>query len=472
MDRRRFLTGLGGIAVGLPMLSVFRPRGVAQLGGARPTRFVTVTYPMGTYVPGWRPSATGSRFELGPITDPLAGLESRCLFVANCDNAVHELVDAHKFGHPGKEATTLTGTLTLDAIGGDGRNHVDNVRDGGGADEGAAGPSVDEVIGRHLRTASQPRPSINLAVNGRPDRGRGTVNSLFFYESAGNPVSLQADVGAAFNDLFGALGEPETVDPAIEALHARNRSVLDAVRDSFTDLRQGLGRADRRVLDEHAEKLRQLERDVMRVSCGAPGGVSGSSDGASMRDLAPLQNRIAAAALGCDMAPVARIEFIEQQNPRFGVPVVDDFVQGSGRDWHHWVHQVEDDRPARVQGFRFFVDMYADLLRELADAPDGPDGATLLDNTMVLLASNFGPGNGHSAKKMCFVMAGNLGTGRTGYFYDAATGDGFYRQSAYNVNHLMNSIVEMVGVTHEDGRPMTEFGLEGFASGNISELFG
>ncbi|MGE3631652.1 MAG: DUF1552 domain-containing protein, partial [Sandaracinaceae bacterium] len=409
MHRRRFLTGLGGITLGLPMLSVFASgRGRAQVGGARPTRFVTMAYPMGTYVPYWKPSAAGSTFTLGPVTDPLAGLEGRCLFVSSCDNEVHELVDAHKFGHPGKEQTALTGTVTLDAIGGDGRNDIANVMQGGGADGGAAGPSVDEVIGRHLRTSRHLHPSINLAVNGRPDRPRELVDSLFFHESAGNPASLNADVGRAFNDLFGSLTDPDMVDPAIEALHARNRSVLDAVRGSFTDLRQGLGRADRIVLDEHAAKIRQLELDVMRVMCMPPAGIDGSTSGVSMSDLARLQNRIAAAALGCDLAPIARIEFIDQQNPVFGIPMVDDFVAASGEDWHYWVHQTDDDRPERVQAFRFFVDMYAHLLNELAAIPDGPDGAMLLANTMTLLATNFGPGNGHSARKMGFVMAGNL----------------------------------------------------------------
>lgn len=473
MDRRRFLRGLGGITVGLPMLSMFAPRGrsAAQGGAPRPTRMIVMAYPMGTYVPYWRPSGTGSSFTLGPIADALTEFQDRCLWISNCDNAVHQLVNAHRFGHPGKEATTLTGTLTLDALSG-GRNDIDSVNAGGGAELGAAGPSIEETVGRYLRTSRHTRPAIGLAVNGRPDRTRDVVNSQFFYESAGNPATLQANVGRAFTDLFADFVDPGApVDPAVEYLHERNRSVLDAVRASFVDLRQGLGTEDRRVLDEHADKIRFLERDVMRAMCAPPDAIGGSTGGTSMSQLARLQNRIVAAAMGCDFAPAARIEYIEQQNPFFGIPVVDDQVAGSGEDWHALVHLTDDTSPGRIAGYRFFVEMYAHLLSELEATPDA-GGASVLDNSLVMLATNFGPGNGHSAKKMHTLLAGNLGGARRGYHYDAAPGAGFYTDSSSHMNHVHNSILQMVGVTQADGSPLTTHGLRGFADAQVvSELF-
>ncbi len=472
MERRTFLRGLGGITVALPMLGVFGASrvGSAQTAGSAPRRMIVMAYPMGTNVPDWQPRTSGGAMTLPAITSPLAGLEGRCLFISNCDNSIHELVTSHQFGHPGKEQTALTGTLTLDALAG-GRNEVSAVQSGGGAEGGAGGPSIEEVVARHLRRPAHRSTAIGLAVNGEPDRRRELVDSLFFHEAAGTPVTLQADVGRAFSSLFGGVGMPgDTVDPAIARLHERNRSVLDAVRESFTDLRQGLGAADRLVLDEHAARIRRLELDVMRVTCSPPSGLEGAPR-LSMSDLAPLQNRIAAAALGCDLAPVARIEFVEQQNPRFGIPAVDEFVLGY-TDWHDLVHRHGESLSGRVQGFRYFVDMYAHLLRELESIPDGAEGGTLLDSTLVMLATNFGPGNGHSAKKMCTLLAGNLGGARTGFHYDAAPGAGFYTDSAYGMNHVHNSILQMVGVTNADGSPMTTHGLRGFADGQvISEIF-
>ena len=466
MNRRRFLRGLGGITVALPMLSAFGGRTSAQPAAAHPTRMVVMAYPMGTYVPGWAPSAQGSSFTLGTVTSPLEAMQSRCLFLSNFDNSIHELVTSHQFGHPGKERTTLTGTLTLDALRA-GRNHVDAVDSGGGADGGAGGPSIEEVVGRYLRRPIHRDLGVGLAINGEPSRRLTNVDSEFFHEAAGTPVTLQADLGRAFADLFGSLdGDP--IDPAMQHLRERNQSVLDAVRGSFTELRSGLGAADRLVLDEHAARIRNLEIDVMRAMCMAPDGVGPMSTGATMSEVAPLQNRIAAAALGCDLAPVARLEYIEQQNPAFGIPSVESHVRGFV-DWHDVVHQTDDSAEGRVAGFRFFVQMYAHLLDELASIPDGSSGATLLDNTLVLLATNFGPGNGHSARKMCMLLAGNLGGARRGFHFDARTSEGFYGSTSHNVNHIHNSILRMVGVTDASGAPVTTHGLSGFADGQVVE---
>ncbi|MEM9074435.1 MAG: DUF1552 domain-containing protein [Myxococcota bacterium] len=476
MRRRNFLRGLGGIAVALPTLSVFRTARAAG-GGATPSKMVVMAYPMGTHTPYWQPQGTGAITGLNAISDALRGYEDRCLFLSHFDNSIHDLVDAHGHGHPGKEATTLTGTLTMDALR-DGRNHVDAAIRGGGAEGSAGGPSIEQVVGSYLQRRGHSQTAISLGISGGRESWdqRDTYESNFFYEAAETPATLITSVQLAFNRLFSGLVDEVEVDPTIEHLHARNRSVLDAVRASFVDLRQGLGAADRAILDDHMDKIRTLEMDIVRVaSCSPPVGDFGGGDW-SMPTVAPLQNRIAAMALACDMAPVARIEFANQQNPVFNLDSLNQIKAAEDTGWHGVVHLTGNTHPGRIAGFRFFMEMYASLLEELDALPDPSGEGTLLDNTLTLFASNFGPGNGHSARKMCMLLAGNLGGARTGYHVDATPGydgdSGFYSSSDLHVNHIMNSVMCMAGVTDDVGRPVLTHGLQGFADDQvIDEIF-
>ena len=265
MNRRRFLVGLGGITVGLPFLRKFATP--ARAAGAQdgPQRIIIVAYAMGTHVPMWRPSATGSSFELGQITASLEPVRDKVLFVSNCDNGVLSVGgDAYGYGHPAKQESLFTGTLMQSSFVGDGSNHIDNAvqSDPANFPRTPNGPSVEQFIGDALRTTDHPRASVDLGVWG-PGGTFGSTESYFFFEAASNPVSQMTHPGLAFASLFnGVTGDPGEVDEAFLELQRRKKSVLDTVRDSFTDLRQGLDAEDRRILDDHADKIRQIELDM------------------------------------------------------------------------------------------------------------------------------------------------------------------------------------------------------------------
>ncbi|MEM9456026.1 MAG: DUF1552 domain-containing protein [Myxococcota bacterium] len=472
MRRRNFLVGLGGITVGLPMLRRFGEASLAHAGGTDhvPTRIITVAYDMGTHIPQWKPSAVGADFELGTITAAMEPFRDRALFVSNCSNDVLELVDGYPGGHPGKKEAVFTGTLMQHAFTGDLSNHIDNVIQSSpeGHTRTANGPSVEHVIGQALRRPEHPRVSVDLGVWG-PGGVREPQPSYFFYESAANPVSMPVHPALAFASLFsGVTPDGEDVDEAFLALQRRNASVLDAVRDSFVDLRQGLDAEDRRRLDEHADKIRQIELDMPPLaSCSLPTGIpegEGAYDGMSMSEIVDLQIRILAHAMGCGLAPVGRLEFLFQHGAYFGIPLVDDAAQAAG-NWHHpIVHGLDGwalDSEVRVTGFKFYVDKFAELCAQLDAIPEGPDGRSVLDNSLVVLGTDLGEGNLHRADDLCFLVAGNSGPGRRGYHFDA---------EGYNVNQLLTTLVHMAGVTNDDGSLVQEFGLRGFTQGVIDPL--
>lgn len=483
---------MGGIALALPWLERLEGRAQAQ-AAARPRRVIVMTYSMGIPTGEWLPSATGATFTLPFATAPLERLKSRCLFVSGLDNAVlNEGGSEFQFGHPAKQEAALTGTLTTGAFPTTNTNQLTDLLPARTTKGGANGPSVEQIIGTSLR-AGHPRPSIDLGIDG--DKKLGKVASTFFFESRGAAVSLECDPGAAFTQLFASVPGEAPVAGAMAQLQARRKSVLDAVRDSFGELAVGLGHDDRRRLEEHAARIRriELEMPVARV-CSAPTGISAAPN-QHMGQISPLQVRILAQAMGCSLAPVGRIEYAHQQSPRFGIPEVDgtlEAIKGT-TDWHGMVHGDPLPgtqaflRPGRnpsvtsydrrlLLGYRFFVQQFADLLQALDELPEGP-GTTVLDNSLCILATDFGDGLGHYHGKMGYILAGHLGRGRRGFHHASANhADGIYGRSRHNVNQLLNSIADMAGVTDASGAPIAEVGLQGFlkkinAPRRIDELF-
>ncbi len=498
LSRRKVLQGLGGLAVGLPWLEQLDTVAHAQATPARAKRVVVMTYSMGVPLGAWRPSTTGTAFKLPYVTAPLERFRDRCLFVSGID---HQVLDTGGerfiYGHPGKMEAALTGTLTTGAFGPGNTNSLADLN-GGGTDGGANGPSVEHVIGQFLRK-NHAFPSIDLAVNGeaREYPPPATYDSLFFFEGRANPVSMLSRPYSAMSTLFTGVvpgGTPNEADAALRALRARNKSVLDAVRTSFNDLKQGLGRDDTRRLEEHSALIRQLEIDIqVSAGCTRPTGITdgGNYRNFRMDQLAEPTIRILAHAMACNLAPVGRLDFTNQQNPRFGIPALDGLLDGYGSkyDWHAMVHGDPLPgtsgalRPGRdgatvydpnlLAGYRFFVQQFANLLAAMDAIEEGP-GQTVLDNSLVVLASDLGEGLGHAHMKMGFVLAGNLGGAKPGHF-DAGPATGFEvtnsyfnTPSRYCVNQLLNSMLDMAGVVDAQGKPVTH-GLRGFLeSRNLS----
>jgi hypothetical protein len=502
VTRRAFLYGAGGATLALPWLERLGSIGHAQSKPSRPKRVIVMTYGMGIPLGAWRPTATGSTFDLPFVTEPLLPFKNRCLFVSSIDNRVLEVGgNAFVFGHPAKQEAALTGTLTTGAFPTDNSNLVSEIRADAETTGGANGPSVEQVIGQFLGSG-QPLPSVNLAVDGSAAAAKygapmTTLTSNYFFEGRGNAISLNPRPRAAFDSLFASLQTtaPSDMDVARERQRARTKSVLDAVRASFQDLRKGLGRDDQRRLDEHAGRIRQLELDVkLSATCTAPDGIETVDDysGYKMDQLAVLQNRILAHAMACDLAPIGRIEYANQQSPRFGIAELDSALDAAGSmyDWHAMVHgdpfpgtaATAFLRPGRgmtvttydqrlLSGYRFFVEQFANLLTELDAIPEGM-GTTVLDNSLVVLASDLGEGIGHGHMKMGYVLAGNLGGARTGFHFDAGPsmpfavgGDYFYAESSFNVSQLLNSMLDMAGVVDAQGTAAT-IGLGGYLEQN------
>jgi hypothetical protein len=471
----------------LPWLEKLDGKAFAQAAAPGPRRLVVLAYSMGFVRSHWAPQGMSTGFTLPYITAPLEPLRDRLLFVSNVDNKAANLNSQHAHGHPAKKESVLTGTLMRAAFSGNQANTLANViADRAGSDQG--GPNNESVcnyIGTRLR-GTRPFGSVDLAVSGDPF-DRNEYNSEFFFEGPATPVSVQANPSRAFHRYFANITGDTAAQLALRRGRERKRSALDAVRESFVELRSGLNPQDRTRLEDHANRLRQVELDTMRATCSPPVG-NYSTPGPtapympframSMRERANLMVPLLTNAMACDLAPVARLEFIDQHNPRFGVPSVDSAIAAWGMandsGWHGMVHgdasPVDGIRtrgttpaPFLLDGYRFFVERLVDVMNGLRSVSEGPDGRTALDNTMVVMCSDYGNGDGHSSNKLGFILGGNLGRARTNYHFDGrGTNADFYTNTAYSSGQVLNTIIRAFDVRTAAGAPAPDFGLQNF----------
>jgi hypothetical protein len=216
------------------------------------------------------------------------------------------------------------------------------------------------------------------------------------------PISAETDSLALFNKIFVPPKDPN-----------QRPAIIDRVLEDYKRLRgsnRRLSSQDKQRLDDHIERLDELERKInVAASCGEimpPGGSSLDEVGSSF-DVDPeaqkrfwqLMNDVIVAAFACDTTRVVTMHVNQNFSPFVG-------------DWHQDVaHQanVDAERHALLAeaNRRFFEDVYVDLVAKL-DTLQGPDGSSVLDNSLVQWTQESGCMT-HDPVEMCVVTAGSAG---------------------------------------------------------------
>jgi hypothetical protein len=393
ISRRTALRGLGA-SVALPLLDAMAPArsGAANPAAAGPTRAAFVYAPNGVHLPAWTPAATGGGFALPPTLAPLKAVRDDVLVLSGL---ALDAARAHGDGsgdHARAMAAFLTGTHPRKTNG-------TGLR---------AGISVDQLaaaaVGRTTRF-----PSLELGCEGSRSDGACDHGYSCAYQTNlswrgdAAPAAKEIDPRLVFERLFG--GPPADADDAARARRARERkSVLDFVGEDAARVRDALGAADRRKLDEYLTGVREVERRIARaqpaVEVGAatvakPVGVP-ADFGAHARLMCDLlvlafrtdSTRIATFVLANDGS--------NRSYPTLGVP-----------DGHHDVshHGGDATKQKKIQKINeFHVGLFAYLLEQLKAVPDG-DG-TLLDRCLILYGSGISDGDAHRHDDLPILLAG------------------------------------------------------------------
>jgi hypothetical protein len=217
-------------------------------------------------------------------------------------------------------------------------------------------------------------------------------------------ISPENDSLTLFNRIFVPEEDPSSVRPPI----------VDRVLEDYKRLRNGnrrLSSADRQRLDDHIDRLDELQRKLnVQVSCGDIEPPTSSStdewqsssygiDPVAQTRFWQLHNDVVAAAFACDTSRIATM---------FATDIFSDYVG----DWHQDVaHQAHfpdgmDQEVISAAHQRFFEGVFLDLVAKLDAIPDVE--GTVLDNTLVQWTQESGCAT-HDPIELPVVTAGGAG---------------------------------------------------------------
>jgi hypothetical protein len=420
MNRRMFLRGAGGAALGIPFLGSLQPAFSAST--YRSTRFVAMATQHGglwndRMWPGdamltetrdvghvvrrgdLTPTYTGSDVALSPVlTASSARLTPAVLAEMNLVRGVD--IPFYLSHHTGGY------------LGNFGRNDTEY--------ESASPmpylPTIDQVMAWSDSFYSPGSSFVQRSVHLGHQMSWGWSNPV---NRSGrvDPMPTTWSNLALFDTLFGG-----PVEPGEE-----RRLVVDKVLESFHRLRDGafgpgrrLSAGDRVRLDEHIERLYEVERKLASaVSCDVatrptentewhPGAYFESMDLDEVYAYHELWNEVLALALICGATRIATYNCLHTFEPYVG-------------DWHQevaheaWVSEQAVDRMVRGHQ-RFFDRVFVDLCHRL-DVPDA-DGETVLHNSLLFWCQESGPTT-HDSVSMPVIAVGSAGGAlRTGQYVD------------------------------------------------------
>lgn len=394
-SRRAFLRGSAGTVIGLPLFDyMLDGNGVAHADGSElPCRYVLSYCPTslvtsGSYEEALTPTGAGFDYPISPVLQPLV------------DHAVKESVSvisglfAAPVDAPGGYNVDYHGQATYAILTG--------LRSGfSGVEWRPQGWSSDQIVAQAIG-GSTLFPYLYYQLDAQPE---GT--SICYEETEGfsdeppivyQEIEPQVSPALAYRSLFMDFVPPEDdgPDPQMELERRLRASSLSYAGEQISAFQGRLGASDRRVLDEHLTRVRELEMRLLATTT-PPG--AGCTDpmlpakdppdlGTNLPDQdarADLFVDLIQMALTCDMTRVLAVGGASA-------------LTGAGMRHEQWSHigglhgevQHTAEQADLDAANRWFVDVYARVLAGLAAMPEG-DG-TVLDNVAATFVMEGGKG--------------------------------------------------------------------------------
>jgi hypothetical protein len=227
-----------------------------------------------------------------------------------------------------------------------------------------------------------------------------------------SPLKLTPSTAPASLQTLPDLLFPPQSQPGVPTID--RRLLVDGVLEDYKRLRSGssrLSKLDRQRLDEHVERLYEIQRrasTTSTVSCKKPA-VSGTYDDTPERK--QMLNDVIVASLACD---VTRIFAMCSDGEAF------DPVNGPG-NWHGLVHDAETDTAKQMilanANQKLFEKQFVDLASKL-DSVVEEDGSTLLDNTLLFWSQESGTPSHEMLDQKTITAGGAQGRWKTGFYCD------------------------------------------------------
>ncbi len=471
-SRRHFLRGTGGLVLALPMLPSLLPQGARAGGFASPRRFVAMRTGHGCcweslFFPDAPADETmdyaGHAIRRGALTPTISGGETRLSSVLRAPSA--------------NLSPSIAASMNV-IRGIDSFVHV-------GHNTGAFLGNPNATDDTATAAVTTPRPTIDQLLAWSP----------WFYDDLSTNLERSLHVGDGISygwsspqsqsgeiQRTGSSGSPLEMFNLIFVPDDGNEPdprplIIDGVLEEYRSLREGnrrLSGADRQRLDDHIERIDELQRKLeVVVDCGSATApeLAGDSypwtpgyygDVAKNRAYWQAYNEVIAVAFACDTSRIAVYSLSDQSS----------FSDYTG-DWHqdiaHMSHVTEatggQPLPQTILADsyqRVFESVFLDLVGRL-DLDDG-QGGTILDSSLVVWGQESGAAT-HNCTNMPLVTAGSLGglvqTGQdldyrnlnstfVGEFGGPSPPNGEPVLTGLTTNQFLGSILQLMGLPPED----------------------
>jgi hypothetical protein len=425
LPRRTFLRGMG-VSLALPFLDAMVPAFVPVAKAAEiPRRLGFVYIPNGAAMASWQPKGEGALTELSPTLKVLEPFRNQLIVPIGLSQKQAESFGDGNGEHSRAGTVWLSGVHPKHTEGADVRN----------------GPTADQIAAMELGKNTALR-SLELAMEqtyliGNCDNGYSCVytNSIS-WRTATDPNPMETNPRIVFQRLFGDGGS------AAERLaQARNdRSILDWVNADLAKLQGSLGAADRHVLGDYVDSVRELERRIQvaeRQADESPLTLPDRPVGApeSYDEHAKLMFDLTALAFQADITRVFVFTLGKEQTnrayPELGVVGAHHAIS------HHQKDPVKLEQAAKINSYH--LSLTAHFLNRLKSTKEG-DG-TMLDHTLVLHGGGISDADQHSHIDLPLVLVGGAG---------GLKGGRILRHSVDTpMNNLLLSMLDRVGVRAE-----------------------
>jgi hypothetical protein len=384
-NRREFLRTLGIGAAAVPFVLNLPSLGFANQT-RRKQRLVIMFSPDGV-VPGtfW-PDEEGDEFTLKESLSPLESFQDRTLVLHGVCDRVRGDGDDHMRGI----GCLLTGIELFPG----------NVQGGSATPAGwPSGHSIDQEIKRYLQNQAATKTRFGSLEFGVMVPDRADVWTRMVYTGPNQPLTPIDNPYQMFNKLYGKVKDRESL-----------KSILDGLEDDFGRIRSAVSVQDRRLLDEHATFVREMEKELKEAETQDVGhavpelepGVKAEND--NIPRISKMQIDLMINAFLGDFTRVATLQFtnsVGQARMRW---------LGINEGQHDLSHKPDKDTDAQeklTKINKWYCEQLVYLAKRLADTPEPGGPGSMLDNTQIVWTNELGKGNSHTQDNIPWVMVGN-----------------------------------------------------------------
>jgi hypothetical protein len=263
------------------------------------------------------------------------------------------------------------------------------------------------------------------------------------YAAGNKPIAPIDNPYQMFTKLYGRVKDRETL-----------KSILDDVQDDLRKVGAKVSAEDKRLLDEHAGFVREMEQELRTAKDESVGhavpepepGVKKEND--NIPRISKMQIDLMVNSFAADFTRVATLQYtnsVGQARMRW---------LGVDESHHELSHLPDTDAKAQDKLTRinkWFCEQLAYLAKRLAETPE-PGGGTLLDNTTIIWTNELGKGNSHTLDDIPFVLVGN--------------GLDFKMGRAVKYSKLPHNRL-LLALAHGMGHPIKQFGNPDFCGDGV-----